>query len=398
MSHDVFSWERRLKKMLKNVKGSKELSIKNKEVILSFYEHCIGEELSKGRVLRYVQDLKTIAERWLRKDFEDVTKKDIKNVLSQILQTKTAKGEPYAEPTKQEFKNSLKKFYWWLRGCKTEGESKIFPEEVSWIDTRIKSNNRKLPEDILTEVEVNRLIESAKNVKERAFISTLYESGCRIKELLSLKIKNIEFDDYGAQLIVSGKTGSRRVRIISSAPFLKEWIDTHPNKKNREAYVWINREGVPMKYKSATIILEGLKKRAGITKRINPHNFRHTRATHLSNVLTDAQMRIHFGWVKSSRMTEIYEHLSGRDVDKRLLEHYGIEYKLNICSQCKETNRAGSKYCQKCGMPLVEETRKESLVEDIERSQVDSILDKIVQNKKTRRQFLNLIKQVINQK
>jgi len=50
-------------------------------------------------------------------------------------------------------------------------------------------------------------VSSAINPRDKAFISLLYESGCRIGELLNLKIKNVEFDANGAVLIVNVKTG-----------------------------------------------------------------------------------------------------------------------------------------------------------------------------------------------
>ena len=46
----------------------------------------------------------------------------------------------------------------------------------------------------------------------------LYDSGCRIGELLTLRVKDIEYDDYGIRLTVNGKTGVRRVRTVGDKP------------------------------------------------------------------------------------------------------------------------------------------------------------------------------------
>lgn len=63
------------------------------------------------------------------------------------------------------------------------------------------------------------------NQRDRALIFTLYESGLRASELLSLKIKNIQFDRYGAVIILPRrgrknglKTGQRRIRLFDSMP------------------------------------------------------------------------------------------------------------------------------------------------------------------------------------
>jgi integrase/recombinase XerD len=61
----------------------------------------------------------------------------------------------------------------------------------------------------------------------------------KIGELLSLKIRDIEFDKYGAFLMVTEKTGMRPVSIIMSAPALGEWLNVHPNRGDTDSPVWI---------------------------------------------------------------------------------------------------------------------------------------------------------------
>ena len=57
----------------------------------------------------------------------------------------------------------------------------------------------------------NKLVDAAEHIRDKSFIQTLYESGCRIGELLALQIKHVKIDDFGAVLLVNGKTGQRRV-------------------------------------------------------------------------------------------------------------------------------------------------------------------------------------------
>ena len=50
-------------------------------------------------------------------------------------------------------------------------------------------------------------------------------------------MKHVSFDSNGAQIMVAGKTGMRRVRIIASAPLLTQWLENHPRKEDpREDY------------------------------------------------------------------------------------------------------------------------------------------------------------------
>jgi site-specific recombinase XerD len=225
---DPHNYTRKLESAVERVKSS-SLSTKNKEAILKFKDECLLE-LSAGRTLRYVQNLVKLA-KWLGKDFTDVNKDDIKALVRKI----NSKG--YTEWTKQFYRVTLRKFYRWLRG--SEG----YPPEVSWLKTTIKSNNRQLPEDMLSQADVKRLILAAQHPRDRAMIAVLYETGCRVGELLALKIRNIEFDSWGARILLNGKTGMRKVRVVSAAPYLTEWINRHPGNGNSEDPLWVDLKG-----------------------------------------------------------------------------------------------------------------------------------------------------------
>ena len=186
------------------------------------------------------------------------------------------------------------------------------------------------------------------------------------------------FDQYGAVLMLSGKTGDRRVRTILSGPALAEWMNDHPNKDDPESPVWLvigdRNHGQPLMYEPARLILRRLAKRAGIKKKVNPHTFRHSRSTILASNLTEAQLKQFAGWTSSSKMPGRYVHLSGRDVDTALLRMHGLgkgEEKqaaltVQICPRCQQKNDSLTRFCSKCGLALkleavmeVERTRKE---------------------------------------
>ena len=62
---------------------------------------------------------------------------------------------------------------------------------------------------------------------------------CRPHEILKLKIKDIVFKTSGnnqyAEVLVSGKTGSRHIPLINSIPYVKDWLDEHPQNGNRNS-------------------------------------------------------------------------------------------------------------------------------------------------------------------
>ncbi|MGQ9469297.1 MAG: tyrosine-type recombinase/integrase [Nitrososphaerales archaeon] len=225
-SIDVHNYKRRLERRLELIERSKEITRRNKDAILEFQKDCFARGLSAVRIEKYLYHLYNIA-LMLRKPFEEAGKEDILKIVEEIERRK------WSDRTKYDYKISLRIFFRWLR------KREDYPEEVKWIKPRLKNGNR-LPEEILTEEEIKAMAEKAENPRDRALILCLYESGCRIGELLTLKIKNAQFDEHGAVLLVNGKTGSRRVRIIASASALMNWLEHHPLNDNREAFVWID--------------------------------------------------------------------------------------------------------------------------------------------------------------
>ncbi len=62
-----------------------------------------------------------------------------------------------------------------------------------------------------------------------------------------------------------------------------------------------------------------------IKKRVHAYLFRHTRITEAASFMTESEMDHYFGWVQGSNMPQVYVHLSGREVDDKLLRHYKLK-------------------------------------------------------------------------
>lgn len=391
MPHDIYNYPRRIECVLKKIREDNKIRKKNKDLILEFYQYCLGEGLSQARIVRCLYAVIVFAE-WSKKDFNRCKKNDIVELVAEL-----EKGK-YAHSTKQEMKMTLRKFFKWLRG------SEEYPEEVKWLKCHRTLSNSKLPEELLTEDDIKLLINTADNPRDKALIAVLYESGCRIGELLSLRIKHVNTNKYGAHLIVNGKTGMRRVMIITSVPYLMEWINKHPQKDNPDAPLWILENKMKeLNHSDIQRILRRLRKMSGIKKRNNAHNFRHSRATFLANLLPDAILKEVFGWAQSSKMASVYIHISGKNVDDALLKINGIDiekckeenkFSPKICIRCNESNPPTNKFCSRCNMPLDKAGLIEIVENDIERKRADEILDKLIQNPEFKEMFLNKIKEM----
>jgi len=345
--------ERNKVRFLSPGRRNNENLLKEQREVLRKYDRKKSTEdnwSEKTRVMRLIQLLRLA--RFVKKPFEEATKDDVLNFFD------STNGQKLG--TINNYKNAIKPFFQWLH--KMEGND--YPECVKWI-TRKYENKFKLPEEILNEDDIIKMLDKANNPRNKALISVGYESGCRLSELLNIRMKHLTFDEYGAVIMVNGKTGQRRIRLINSVPDLKAWVNNHPFKDNPEAPLWIslsrNEYGSPIHRFGFNGVLQMIARRAGIKKRIHPHALRHARATQLAKLLTEQELKIFFGWAKGSQMASIYVHLSGMDVERKLLEKAGKLDKDKIkesvlrprkCGRCGEENSVADKFCVKCYYPL----------------------------------------------
>ena len=302
--NDLYNTKLVLLRTLEHLKVS--TSETNLRRIKDFLRRAEIENVGTVQRIKYLYGIKTLFE-VVHKEFEEYTKEDLEEFLLHMKKysTKTAQTRWY----------SVVKLLRFL------GRDEVYRE----IRPSFRHKGMKLPEDILTVDEVQRMAREAYNARDKALISVLYESGTRIGEILPMRVKDVAFDEYGAVLMTDGKTGMRRMRIVNVKE-LKDWLYFHPSGNNPEAFLWSNlyRSEEYVGYGAVSKMLKETAERCGIKKRIHPHLFRHSRATHLANKLTESQMRIFFGWTGGSKMSATYVHLSGRDVDEAILEMNGL--------------------------------------------------------------------------
>jgi site-specific recombinase XerD len=342
-----------------------------------FINDLTAQGYSAARVNKYLASLVSI-KRIMGKPFRKASVEDVKHFAARLERS------DYKAWTRHDLKVILRRYMRWLGKDDT----------VNWMKVTLPKNGT-LPEEVLTEEEIKRMAEAAITTRDKAFVLALYESGARIGEFLPLKLKHVSFDKYGAVLRLSGKTGDRRVRLVFSALPLQRWIEEHPGKDDPEAYLWCQIPGPyhpPRKVKNKHLsygfvcrLLRELAEKAGIKKKVNPHAFRHARATFMARHLKEPEMREFFGWGKDSEMPSIYVHLSGRDVDNSVLGIYGIKeatknqepvLKVEPCPRCQEPNDPASKFCRRCGLPLGKQAysvdRLEELVIDFIKVMVET--------------------------
>jgi integrase/recombinase XerD len=315
VKESIYDVKGRIESVKRKISASDQISERNRQLVFDFCEHRRLQGLSNLRILFYLNRFWNIA-RYATKRFDGMDRHDIETIVGRV------QNSGFSPRTVADHLTVIKTFWKWL-----EGKDEIYPEKVAWIKARYSNRKIRLPEELLTNEDIDALVDAASNVRDKAFISILYDSGCRIGELLTLRIKHVRFDSSGAVVMVDGKTGQRRVRIIHSTPRLLNWIEHHPAKTDPEAFLFVSigtkNHCKQLCYESISNMLRRTAQKAGVRKRVNPHLFRHSRATFLAKHLTEAQMKEYFGWTQASDMAAVYVHLSGRDVDSALLKLAG---------------------------------------------------------------------------
>ncbi len=331
------------------------------DIIQEFTEDLLVEGLSELRIRSYVSWLKRIRD-VAGKKLVEFDKSDIRKVINHY-QLLCNQGK-VTDSTVFEVKKTLKKFFKWMKK----------EELVNWFSIGTVENKLS-PADLIIEEEFKKIFNACQNSRDRALISLIYETGARIGELGSMRIKDVIFDDYGAIVWfslrnTSSKKHKRKLRVVYSAPYLSAWIKDHPMNDDPEAPLWIKLSGKkrlkPMEYKDLNKQIKVLAKRADIKKRIYPHLFRHTRATKLLQQVSEVVGEKYMGWVPGTKMTRIYIHLADQDVENAILKLYGLksdddskDLEVRKCPRCDFINDAESRFCSRCGLPLTQDAVKE---------------------------------------
>jgi len=354
----LFDYRTKHQRLVQSVEESGKITPENKKLFERFRKYLIAQGHSDAHIDKILSHLKVILEN-IDYDLENASKEQIEEIVAWVNQ------RDISDETKRQYKIVLKVLFKWLNN----GE---YPEKVKWIKTTSKSRNNKLPEDLLTEDDVKKMIDAADNPRDKALIALLWETGARIGEIYDLKVGDFQDHKHGLQIVIRGKTGARRLPLIESVPYIRAWLNMHPDKNNKKAPLWVNigtkNKGKKVGYRALYKMLHEVAKKAGINKPVNPHHFRHSRATYLANRFTEAQMCEWFGWVQGSDIPARYVHLSGRDIDAAYARIHGIEdeempEKSRLtpieCPRCMEKNAPGAKFCQRCGQALTLEAAME---------------------------------------
>jgi len=279
----------------------------------------IERSLSDNSVQAYIRDVKKFANYAILIELSElnVTRIDISNFLAQINQ------EDISSRSQARIISGIKAFYKYLI---MEDYLKINPTEL----IESPKIGLKLP-DTLSLIEIDKLIAAVdlsnkQGERNRAILETLYSCGLRVSELVNLQLSNIHFKE--GYLKVTGKGDKERLAPIGgrAIKYLTIYINEVRNhqeiKKGNEDFVFLNNRGAKLTRVMIFIIIQKLTQRIGLKKKISPHTFRHSFATHLIEGGADLRAVQEMLGHESITTTEIYTHLDNEYLRSNIIQFH----------------------------------------------------------------------------
>jgi len=271
----------------------------------------LEKSLSPKTVESYLCDVKNFAH-FLSQDENKIDESLLKNAslvdfqnFTRYLYNEKAKTSSQARAI-----SSLKAFYSFLQYEKIIEQN---PTEL----LEAPKIGRILP-DVLSVHEIESILtaidlSTPEGHRNKAMIEVLYGCGLRVSELIQLKLSQMFFHDNFIRIIGKGDK-ERLVPVGDTAQkavihYIEGYRSKQKVKKGMEDYLFLNRRGSKLSREMIFLIIKELAQIAGIQKRISPHTFRHSFATHLIEGGADLRAVQEMLGHSSITTTEIYTHL-----------------------------------------------------------------------------------------
>ena len=295
-------------------------------------------------------------------ELADVTKSDVERFIKQLN---------VGEVTLENFKQIMRSFWKWY------GKEELVSGQL--FHNKRRSYPKKQASEMLTELEIEKLVESTLNMRDKCIIKLCYDCALRAGELIALNVGDVINNSGNWSLSVPNqtKTGTRTIPIIYSASILSDYLqDYHAYKtrKNSPLFYSAKDELKPMRLNGMGVwwLIHRCGERAKLEKRVYPHCLRHSRLTELSRRGANEQvLKFYAGWSDTSDMPSIYCHISAQDVDETIraittgkkVEHVVKPSRLlpKLCPRCGTANESTNQYCSKCWIPLNEQSAMQDI-------------------------------------
>ncbi len=269
------------------------------------------KKLGNSTIESYKLDLNSFYNYFI-KDLKDISVEDILKYLSDLKKELNPKSV-------NRHISALKGFYNYLVEEKIIKTSPL--ENISVLKTE-----RNLPK-YLTISEVDTLLNfplvTAFDYRNKAMLEVMYATGLRVSELVSLEYSNVDL--YNSIIRVKGKGKKERIVPIGETAsfYLNKYMEEYRNallKKQSYNELFLNNHGKPITRNGFNFILENIRVKTKIEKKLTPHVLRHSFATHLLEGGADIRSIQEMLGHENISTTNIYTHV----VNEILRENYDV--------------------------------------------------------------------------
>lgn len=222
---------------------------------------------------------------------------DVQSIRSFLLE-KESRG--YSSQTINLYLNAIKFYY----ECVVRSHFKI--------DLKFAKRSKKLPV-VLSHSEIGKLIDSISNTKHRLLISLAYGAGLRVSEAVSLKVKDIDFDQ-GFIHLKNAKGVKDRLTLIPSK--IKDELTLITSGRSKDDHVFYSERGGGLHRRTAQAVFEHALQKTGIQKDATFHSLRHSFATHLLENGTDVRYVQSLLGHANIRTTQLYTQVTSTAIRK----------------------------------------------------------------------------------
>lgn len=282
------------------------------------------------------------------------------------------KRQDFTVETKRDYRVALRMF----GRHATPGHD--IPEPLQLLSAGTPRNYNPMPDPakmLWWDEHIMPMVENASHLRDKALITVAWDSGARSDEFCSLRVGDVSDHKYGLTLSVDGKTGERSFVLISSVPYLRQWLSVHPGRGDPTAPLWSKLDSPEdPSYRMKLKILKKAAKKAGVDH--TDITFRRMRKSSASFLATENVNQFHIekhhGWERGSDVVARYIAVFGEASDREIARAHGVDIQEEerdplaplTCPRCRQDTPRNEPSCVWCGQAM-----EHGVVEQFEENQ-----------------------------
>jgi len=274
-----------------------QLNVEKDHKIEEFKRWLISKRYSNNTIKTYGDALKIFLYYFKEKPVEVINNQDVINFNNDYIIHKKLSSS-----YQNQVVNAIKLFFRTISGQHLN------------VDLIHRPKRPKLLPNVLSKEEVKLILESLINIKHKAMLSLIYGCGLRRSELINLKPNDI---DSKRNIIIIRQSKGKKDRIAPLSIKIIEMLRVYYQLYKPKVWLFEGQQsGNPYDERSLSNVLKQAVKKAGIKKPVSLHWLRHSYATHLLEAGTDLRYIQEILGHSSSRTTEIYTHVSTKNIQQ----------------------------------------------------------------------------------